>query len=164
MGQDERIVDQGRGARSIDEQCPPHLAVVKDIARHENNITDLYDKHNETRELLHGIKISITKLAGSVESGFQIANGSVRSLTDEIAKIVTQRDGFAADYYTEMKKLKDEIAILKEQSWLGAGLTRWRDRLPWIFMSFILFLIAVITFFHRSDVGKVVENKILKGG
>lgn len=141
--------------------CLLHSGMQRSIDVHDGEIKDLQEDRKRIFQILDEVQRTQAAMLIQMEHGFKDANAAISSLTQEVAKVISQRDAFSMDYYKTIKDLRDEIQQLKEFKWFSDTLTRWRDRLPWIVTGVAVAAMGYIILRHYwIDLGQFLLGRV----
>ena len=136
--------------------CAEHSGSMQMLSQMERNISDLYDKHEETTKLLTDLRLEMSRRATAMEAylqGLNLAMGRMEDLLKNQAALEAQRyDTINA----EIRKLSIRVEALEGYSWFGAALNKARDNAVALILGGLLSLL-VYTLAHSADFADAIK-------
>jgi len=146
--------------------CGAHEGNCEKLKEHGGSITDLYDKHNEAKDILTEIKIAIATMAVKMESGFNKADRDIKDLACDIKKMNEQRDAtikyydtVVADVRASMVKMEEQVKELKDFQWFRDWMNSARNNLPKAIFWLILSVFGAMVLIHQLDLTRFFRGK-----
>ena len=130
--------------------CAEHSGSMQMLAQLERNISDLYDKHEETTKLLTDLRLEMSRRATAMEAYLQGLNLAMSRMGD----LLKDQGALEAQRYdtinAEIRELSGRVEALEGYSWFGAALNKVRDNAITLFLGGLLTLL-IYTLAHSSD-------------
>ena len=137
-------------------RCAEHSGSMQMLAQLERNISDLYDKHEETTKLLTDLRLDMSRRATGMEAclqGLNLALGRMEDLLKNQAVLETQRYDLTN---AEIRELSGRVEALEGYSWFGAALNKARDNAVALILGGLLSLL-VYTLAHSADFADAIK-------
>ena len=151
------------------EQCGHHERTMERVARaeakcevaeaqgklQEGEISDLYSKYNEQRDILNQNKVCLEKLAVMISEGFKTQNAISAAVKTDLTELNTKYDENNKTVNKEIKDAKARLDDLDKFEWFRKRVNKWRDNLPACIICGLLGIIVLLVSLHWADFDKV---------
>lgn len=151
--EDRRIADRRESVH-----CPEHDEMRRITARTEakvemteNQISDLYDKHEEMMKLLNTISTCVQTTNEQMKAGFERQTITLSNFLHSYNERVAYGDKIIEERSKELAIIKEDLAHIKKSSWLLDGMNKLRDHLPPWVMKMILIVIALLALINSGE-------------
>lgn len=146
--------------RRSDRHCQDHSGNIVKIDTIAAQVSDLYEKHEETRDLLSEIKLCMENMNSNMQGGFLRQDKAIRDLTKAFESRVEYSDSVLAKYEDVVKGINKKFQELDDFRWFRDWMNSLRDRMPKYALLVIVLLIGVFATLHWSDIGKLLIKKV----
>lgn len=153
--QDRRCEDRRSGWH-----CEDHSGNMVEIRAHREQISDLYDKHEDTRAVLSEIKLCIERNSADMKIGFASLNEAFCAINQAFQKRTIYADGLVDEFRDEMKKVNTKIVELDSFSWFRTRLNTLRDNILVIVFGGFVILVGFLLSLHWLDIGKLLTKRL----
>lgn len=151
------------------EQCGHHERTMERVARaeakcevaeaqgkvHEGEISDLYLKYNEFRDVLNQNKICLEKLSVTMAEGFKAQSANLEAIKADIAELNTKYDENRKAVDKEIKDAKARLDEIDQFKWFRTRMNKWKENLPACIIYILFGVIALLVSLHWADFDKV---------
>jgi hypothetical protein len=160
MGEDERVMNVGKLARQ-ETHCQDHSGNLTMINDHKGQITDLYEKHNDTHKLFMEIQATTIKMSAEMNYNFISLKGCLDDMRNDLKEISEKRDAEQELRNAEMFNVNKQLEEINKFSWFRNRMNKWRDNLPETVLKIVLAVFGIIAILHWTDIGAAIKKKFL---
>lgn len=143
-----------------EDHCEGHSGTLALLAEHTKAISDLYDKHDNTRALLNEIKLCTATMAMKLDTGFERVDKNIETLSSKIEKFQDEREKTLAYYDAIVADIKKQLSEINEFKWFRTRLNRWKDNLPSFVFGLIMMLIGLLAVLNWPEIGALLRGKL----
>jgi hypothetical protein len=136
--------------------CEAHSGNTVMIKAHEEQISDLYDKHTTVQKDVADIKVILAKMEVTMTNSFINAERQLKEVSCDIKKMNENREKTIAYYDAIVKGFNEKFAELDKFAWFRNFANRLRNVLIWGLFLVFAYLISI----HWLDLGKYFTKKI----
>lgn len=132
--------------------CEVHSGNIKSLETHKDQIGDLYDKHNDMKDIMAEIRTSIATLTLTMDNGFREAGKAVQDLSCDIKKMNEQREKTIKYYDDIVVDFRKQMLELEKFKWFRDWMNKSRDKLPKFLFWLIMSAFGALIMIHQLDI------------
>jgi hypothetical protein len=143
-----------------DDHCEGHSGTLALLQEHTKAISDLYDKHDDTRAILNEIKLCTATMAMKLDNGFERVDKNIAQLSERIEKFQVEREKTLNYYDAIVIEIQKQLAELNEFKWFRVRLNKWRNNLPSFIFGLLMMLLGLLAILNWPAIGDVLWRKM----
>lgn len=143
-----------------DDHCEGHSGTLALLQEHTKAISDLYDKHDDTRAILNEIKLCTATMAMKLDNGFERVDNNIAQLSERIEKFQDEREKTLNYYDAVVADIKKQLSEINEFKWFRVRLNKWRNNLPSFIFGLIMAVIALLAVLNWPEIGSLLKGKL----